>query len=125
MDSKVLEKINEVAKVLGGRIYFLIGRGWEGGRFAVFTGSTRVTESGQLNAESPHVIRLGAGLMIMAFATVGRDDEEQKAWGQTVSVCSGSSRTMSLFSVPGTVYPTSVRAGIVLYCNQFALFLLH
>ena len=61
--------------------------------------------------------------MIMAFATVGRDDEEQKAWGQTV--CSGSSRTMSLFSVPGTVYPTSVRAGIVLYCNQFALFLLH
>ena len=87
VDSKVLEKINEVAKVLWGRIYFLIGVGrGGGGRFTGFSGSTRATESGQLNAESSHVIRLGARWS-WPFAPTGRDDEEQKAWDQTVSVC--------------------------------------
>lgn len=123
VDSKVLEKINEVAKVLWGRIYFLIGMGWEGGGLLVSVGPPGLQKVANW-IFSCH--KVGARLMIMVFChhwtwwwrTEGLGSDSQ-------CLCSGSSRTMSLFSVPGTVYPTSVRVGIVLYCNQFALFLLH
>jgi len=85
VDSKVLEKINEVAKVLWGRIYFLIGMGWEGGEVCWF----QWVHQGYRKwpTESSRVIRLELDWWSWYFATTGRDDEEQKAWDQTASVC--------------------------------------